>query len=177
MLISQQQKAYRKTSRERRYWLVKFVNDQKRHWRNWVKTRLWLILHIGLTLVLAGCASETLQLPRFEEAERSQESVTYPVEYNVLCEIPLDQIWSVDCWNRFAVFEEIAVDNRDLAILNAQIAEDSDRAYDHILAAAKSQQMVAQIREEMLQEAHRQAFLDNLYHRVIILFGVLAAVW
>jgi len=133
--------------------------------------RLWLILLNAL--IISGCASEPLQLPQFQEAERSDEDVTYPTEYPILCEIP---DWDTSCWQSFVAFEEVAVNNFDLAIINAQIAEDSDKAYDHILNAAKSQQQIGQIREDMLAEERKDHFLDNLWHRAVILVGVLAAI-
>jgi hypothetical protein len=70
---------------------------------------------------------------------------------------------------------EVAQNNRDLANLNAEIAEDSDQAYDHILNAAKSQQQIAVIREDMLAEERKDHFLDNLWHRVLIVVGIGAA--
>ena len=109
-------------------------------------------------------------MPNLSEAERSTESVTYPTEYPVLCEIP---DWDVSCWQAFAAFEEIAVNNADLAILNAQIAEASDDAYDHILSAAKQQQSIAQIREEQLQIVRRDAFWDVWLRNGIIAIGIL----
>jgi heat shock protein HspQ len=70
---------------------------------------------------------------------------------------------------------EVAQNNRDLANLNAEIAEDSDQAYDHILNAAKSQQQIAVIREDMLADERKDHFLDNLWHRVLIVVGIGAA--
>ena len=71
------------------------------------------------------------------------------------------------------VFEEVAVNNFDLALINAQIAEDSDKAYDAILSAAKQQQQIAQIREEQLQIVRRDAFWDVWLRNGIIAIGIL----
>ena len=134
--------------------------------------KLWPILASAL-IILAGCAADPILLPNLSVAERSQESVTYPTEYPILCEIP---DWNTSCWQAFVVFEEVAVNNFDLALINAQIAEDSDIAYDHILNAAKSQQQIAVIREDMLQAERRDHFLDNLWHRAVIVIGVIVAI-
>lgn len=69
---------------------------------------------------------------------------------------------------RLDVFEDEAIDNKELAQLNADIARDSDEAYDHILAAAKKQQEVAQIRQEMLEAERRDHFIDNMWHKLLI---------
>lgn len=130
--------------------------------------KLWLILLLALTA--QGCAVERMQLPDFEEAERSGKEVTDPTGYPVLCEIPN---WDVQCWQAFTVFEEIAVDNLELAQLNADIARDSDAAYDHILNAAKAQQEISKIREEMLEQERRDHLFDNVKYLAIIGVGIL----
>lgn len=74
---------------------------------------------------------------------------------------------------RLDVFEDEAIDNKELAQLNADIARDSDKAYDHILAAAKAQQEIAQIRQEMLEAERRDHFWDNVWLKsLIILLGL-----
>jgi hypothetical protein len=118
-----------------------------------------------LALIISGCAAEPIQLPKFETAEREQEEVTDPVEYSDLCEIPWN---TAECYVRLDVFEDEAIDNKELAQLNADIARDSDEAYDHILAAAKKQQEVAQIRQEMLEAERRDHFIDNMWHKLLI---------
>jgi len=122
-----------------------------------------LILLLGL--IISGCAAERIQLPNFEEAERSDEPVTDPVDYPELCEIP----WtSANCWQRLDVFEDIAIGNQELAQLNANIARDSDEAYDYILSAAKRQQQISQIREDMLEAERRDHFIDNVERGIVI---------
>jgi len=71
------------------------------------------------------------------------------------------------------VFDDEANDNKDIAQLNADIARDSDEAYDRILSAAKKQQEVAQIRQEMLEAERRDHFWDNVWHKLfIVLLGL-----
>lgn len=76
---------------------------------------------------------------------------------------------------RLDVFEDEAIDNKELAQLNADIARDSDKAYDHILAAAKAQQEIAQIRQEMLEAERRDHFWDNVWHRALIIVIAIGA--
>lgn len=111
-----------------------------------------------------------MQLPKFEEAARGDEEVTDPVDLPELCEVP----WSaVECWGRLDVFDEVADGNTAIAQLNADIARDSDAAYDHILSGAKQQQSIGLIREEMLEAERRDHFIDNLQHwGVILLLGI-----
>ena len=121
--------------------------------------------------MVSACASERLQLPDFEEAKRQDVEVTDPVEYTELCELP----WTTaECFQRLDVFEDEATDNKELAQLNANIARDSDEAYDEILSAAKKQQEIAQIREEMLEMERKDHFIDNMWHRGLILVLAIA---
>ncbi len=127
--------------------------------------KLWRILQIVLIISLVGCAAEPIQLPKFETAERQDVEVTVPVDLPDLCGIP----WTAaECWQRIDVFEDVAIDNTELANLNASIARDSDEAYDHILNAAKAQQEISHIRQEMLEAERKDHFIDNLWHRGLI---------
>ena len=123
-------------------------------------------MQIALILSLVGCATDPIQLPDFSVAERQDVEVTDPVALPLLCEIPFQ---TADCYNRLDVYDDVATGNTELAALNADIARDSDEAYDHILAAAKAQQEIAQIRQEMLEAERRDHFIDNTWHRALIL--------
>ncbi len=124
-------------------------------------------------LIINGCAVERIQLPDFDKATRSDEKITNPVAYPDLCPIP----WaSTSCWQRLDVYEDIAIGNLSIAQLNADIARDSDTAYDFILSSAKRQQQIGRIREEMLEQERRDHLLDNWFHRGLIALGLLGAV-
>jgi len=116
-------------------------------------------------------------LPPFQEAARSDVEVTDPVQTPIICEPPQDGFWPTECWSAFVTYTEISEDNYEIAQLNADSLRDSESAYDFILAAGQKQQEMALIREETLAIERREAFLSNLYHRAIILLGVLAAIW
>ena len=120
--------------------------------------------------MVVGCASERIQLPDFEEAARSSEPVIDPVDYPDLCMLP----WTAaECWQRIDVYEDVAEGNKEIAQLNADIARKSDEAYDRILSAAKTQQEITKIREEMLELERRDHLFDNIWHRgLIIILGI-----
>ena len=122
--------------------------------------------------MVSACVAERLELPDFEEAVRSDEEVTDPSNLPLLCGIP----WSsAECWQAIDVYEDVAEGNTEVAQLNADIARDGEEAYDHILNAAKNQQSVALIREDMLEEERRDHFLDNLWQRIVIILGIIGA--
>lgn len=115
--------------------------------------------------MVSGCAAEPIQLPNFEAAARPDVEASDPVSLPDLCEIP----WtSTACWQRIDVFEDIAIGNTDTAQLNADIVRLGDEAYDHILSGAMRQQQIGQIRQEMLEAERKDHFVDNLWHRVLI---------
>lgn len=116
--------------------------------------------------MVSGCAAERMQLADFDAAVRADVEVTDPVEYSELCDIPWD---TVECYQRLEAFENEAVDNKELAQLNADIARDGDKAYDAILSAAKRQQEIAQIRQEMFEAEVRDHFKDNIQYGAVIL--------
>ncbi len=116
--------------------------------------------------MVSACATDPIQLPSFQEAERSSEEVTDPVQLPKLCEWP----WTTaECLQRLDVYDDVAEGNTTTAQLNADIARDSDAAYDHILNAAKKQQDIALIREDMLEAERRDHFIDNAWHRALII--------
>ena len=115
--------------------------------------------------MVSACATDPIQLPSFQKAERSAKEVVDPVDLPQLCEVP----WtSVACWGRLDVFDDVAIGNTELAQLNADIARLGEGAYDDILAAAEKQQGVALIREDMLQAERRDHFWDVVWHRALI---------
>ncbi len=123
----------------------------------------WLILLSAL--MVSACATEPIHLPDFEEAARSDEEVTDPVALPQLCAVP----WTAaECWLRLDVYDDVSIGNTNIAQLNADIARDSDEAYDYILSGAKKQQEIAQIRQEMFEAEKQDHFIDNMWHRALI---------
>jgi len=70
-------------------------------------------------------------------------------------------------------FEEIAENNKSIAQINADNMRDSNAAYDAILSAAKRQQEIAMIREDMLKEARRDKFFTEVKYLSIIIAGII----
>lgn len=119
--------------------------------------------------MVSACAGERIQLPDFEEATRIDEEVTDPSNLPLLCSIPWQ---SASCWQAIGVYEDVAEGNTQIAQLNADIARDSDEAYDYILSGAKNQQVIVQIREEMYEAEKRDHMLDNWFHRILLAIGI-----
>ncbi len=115
--------------------------------------------------MVSACATDPVQLPEFEEAARSDAEVTDPSALPQLCTIPFT---ATECWQRLEIYDDVAFDNTELAQLNADIARDGEEAYDHILNAAKKQQEIAQIRQEMFEAEKQDHFWDNVWHRAFI---------
>lgn len=124
-------------------------------------------------LTINACALDPIPLPDFEEAERLDVEVTDPVGLPMLCEIPFT---TAECFLRLDVYEDAAENNTEIAQLNADIARDSDVAYDHILSAAKQQQTIAIIREEMLVAERRAHLIDNVERGLLVLILTIALV-
>ena len=118
--------------------------------------------------MVSGCVAGPTQLPDFEVAQRADVEVSIPVLLPELCEIPW-QPRDVSCWQRLDIYDDVAIGNTELAQINADIIGHSDEAYDHILSAAKRQQSIALIREDMLQAERKDHLIDNLWHRALIL--------
>ena len=129
--------------------------------------RLWQIS--AIVLILAGCASERVNLPNFDIAERPQSSVSDPVDYPVLCEMP---DWDVACWNAFVAFEDAAEANKDIAQLNADSLRDAQGAYDALLQAGYNYQAITEIREEQLQRERDDHMKDVWWYRGLIALGI-----
>lgn len=123
--------------------------------------------------MVSACATDPIQLPSFQEAERSEEEVSDPVLLPELCKLP----WTTaGCLQRLDVYEDVAEGNTEIAQLNADIARASDSAYDHILSAAKQQQEIGQIRQRMLEAERQDHFWDNVWHRALIIVIAIGAV-
>ncbi len=133
----------------------------------------WLILLSAL--ITAACASEPVQLPDWDIAEREQRQLVAPKQLPDLCEIPMNGQWSVECWQRLDAHDIIAEGNFEIAQSLASALEASDASYDQLLGAAKVQQELSQIRQELLKQERRAHAMDNWFYRAIIALGLLGA--
>ena len=116
--------------------------------------------------MVSACATDPLKLPQFEAAERADVEVTDPSALPQLCEWP----WTTaECLQRFEAYEDVSEGNTELAQLNADIVRDGEEAYDYILSGAKKQQEISQIRQEMYEAEQRDHFIDNMWHKALII--------
>lgn len=123
--------------------------------------------------ILAACASQPVELPNWDLAERDQtKQAADPLELPVLCSMPWDYS-DVECWAALEQFDIVAEGNTEIAADNAAASLAGDQAYDELLGAAKIQQELSQIRQELLEKERRDHAIDNWWHRgLIVLIGI-----
>lgn len=126
-----------------------------------------------IVLIAAGCASQPVELPNWDLAERPPIEVVDPVELPALCEIPSNGTWPAECWLALDAYDIVASGNTEIAQDLANALRKSDASYDALLGAAKVQQELSQIRQELLEKERRDHTIDNWWHRgLIVLIGV-----
>ena len=133
----------------------------------------WLILLIAL--ISASCATEPVELPDWDLAEREQVEVAEPMILPGLCAIPPSGQWPVECWKKLDAFDIAASGNYDQAQSTVSALRKSDESYDSLLGAAKVQQELSEIRQEMLERERQAHTMDNWFYRgfiALILIGV-----
>jgi hypothetical protein len=133
----------------------------------------WLILLIALTSV--SCATAPVELPNWDLADRTEIATTDPLILPTLCEIPLDGVWSVECWKRLDAHDLAATGNTAIAQDNADALRKSEGSYDALLGAAKVQQELSQIRQDLLERERQAHKWDNWFYRAIIALGLIGA--
>ena len=127
-------------------------------------------------LIAVGCASQPrTPLPDWEAAAREEQEVADPIKLPELCALPSDGRWGARCWVIFVdQYEIIAEGNTEIAFLNASALRKTEAAYDHLIAAGKMQQEIAEIRQELLEEERRGRMMDTWWYRGLIALGVVA---
>ena len=139
------------------------------------KMKHWLISLIALISVSA-CATAPVELPDWELAERNQSvEVTEPLTLPPLCEIPISGQWPAECWKKLDAFDIVATGNYDQAQSTANALRKSDASYDALLRAAKVQQELSQIRQDLLKQERQAHTMDNWFYRGVIALGLIAA--
>lgn len=134
-------------------------------------------LLILLTILISGCATERYEIPDWQSVERDETAeVVDPDVLPELCEINRDTgAWSLECWQIFVRYVEMAETNTEVAQLMADGLRKSDAAYDHLVAAGKLEQQLAQIRADLLADEKRAHRYDNWFYRGLIALGLLGA--
>jgi len=92
-----------------------------------------------------------------------------------LCEIPASGSWPVECWKKLDAYDIAAEANYSIAKDNAAALNASDSSYDQLLASAKVQQELSEIRQEMLDRERLAHTMDNWFYRIIITLGLIGA--
>ena len=140
-----------------------------------MKTSIALLI----VLILSACAVAPVELPDWDLAKPSDEPVTDAKELPILCEISSTGTWNAsiaECWAIFEQYEEIAEFNYVAAQGNATGLRNAEAATLELIEAAKVQQQLSQIRQQMLERERRAHFLDNWFYRILIGLGLLGAV-
>jgi len=71
------------------------------------------------------------------------------------------------------VYDVVAIGNYEIAQELANALRSSDASYDALLGAAKVQQELSRIRQELLEKERRDHAIDNWWYRgIIALIGV-----
>lgn len=129
-----------------------------------------------IVLTSASCTTAPVSLPDWDLAARNVDvEVVDPAAVPVLCDIPLDGVWSVVCWKQLDAYDIVAKANYEIALANASALRKSDAAYDQLIEAGKLQSQLAQIRQDMLEQERRAHTLDNWFYRGVIALGLIGA--
>ena len=117
-----------------------------------------------------------VELPNWDLAKRdTTKEAANPLPLPDLCAIPSDGTWSVECWKKLDAHDLVSEANYSIAQDNANASKKSDGAYDELLGAAKVQQELSQIRQDLLEQERRAHTMDNWFYRVIIALGLIGA--
>jgi hypothetical protein len=90
-----------------------------------------------------------------------------------LCEIPISGQWPVECWKKLDAFDIVATGNYDQAQSTANALRKSDASYDALLGAAKVQQELSQIRQDLLERERQAHTMDTWFYRIVIALGLI----
>lgn len=93
-----------------------------------------------------------------------------------ICEIPSDGLWPRECWLALDAYDIVATGNTEIAQDLAGALDASDESYDALLGAAKVQQELSQIRQDLLERERQAHTWDNWFYRSIIALGLIGAV-
>lgn len=137
------------------------------------RSAIWLTIGI-----LTGCATDRLELPDLAIPDATVE-VTEPIALGPLPE--LTESAGLACVDRAGLvalmqYREAAEGNTAIAAANAGALEAQSRAYNDCLDAGRFMRQVAAIREEQLELARRDALVDRLYYRALLVLVAALAV-
>ena len=130
-----------------------------------------------LGVILSGCA--TSQPNPWESVEVSDEPATQPLD---LIRFPApasfsDEFVTFDLQGAkdLKEFQVAAETNTDIAYENAAQVDDLNRAVAHLRDAGQGQRVIADMRQEILEEERKRHMVEKFtYWVLLLLFGVAA---
>lgn len=137
-----------------------------KHWPSW--------LLIG---ILTGCAAEPVQLPDWEIPDATVEA-TQPLPLPNTPNITLTgEIATISAagLRQLIAYRETAEANTIIAAENAAALEAQAAAYNDLIQAGKFMVEIARIRQQQLDVANRQLFIDRQLFRAAVLLGLALA--
>ncbi len=134
-------------------------------------TKLIMIVASYLALIsLSACASGGVEIPDCEVKEAVVE-IQQPLALPELPEDPEDV--TLDALVRYIV---VSGGNYDIAMDNANALTAQSGAYNDLRDCSEFQRKFSEVREEQLEQERKDHFIDNLWHRGLIVLGVVAVV-
>ena len=136
--------------------------------------RIWLIC---LTLGgLSGCTANRVQLPEWD----FDASVVEIQKQVPLLELPDPSIradesivFTKSQFAKIVEFKIVSVGNYEIGQANEEALVAQSKAYNSLIATGQVQSQFAQIREQQLEQEERDHFIDNWFHRgIIVLLGI-----
>lgn len=125
--------------------------------------------------MLNGCASQTLKLPDCDVKEASVEiqelrrlpAISDPVITETSATYTADQFREL---TRYVI---VAGGNYDAGNNNTEALISQSKAYNELIGCSKFQHKFSEVREQQLEQERKDHFIDNLWHRgLIVLIGV-----
>jgi len=147
------------------------------------KTRIFTIAyrafsHLLILPLLLACATNPVTLPDWDIEKASieaQSPLTLPVlpQAGISGDLATFDKAAMEQLQRYVITSE---GNVEIAQANAEALKSQSQAYNSLIDAGRMQQQISQIRQQLLDEEKKAHFVDNLWHRGVIILGVLAAV-
>ena len=142
-------------------------------------TRIWINCCL-LTVVLSGCANSPVELPSWDQLDYAEGEVQMPLSLPERPQIASSDdssvTYNIDQFAILVDYMDAAEANESIATDNAEALESMERAYNHLIDAGKMQREVSILRQQLLDEERNAHLIDNMWHRGIIVLGIIAAV-
>lgn len=135
---------------------------------------------IGLTLSALGCTTapppSNWEMPEYEQSTPVNPKTLPDLCAFVPSESGVGFLLTVPCAQQIERFEIVAEANTTIAQENANALVASQESAMHLITAGATQEEIARVRLERLEEEKKAHFWDNVFHRTIIVLGVIGAV-